>query len=155
MSLCNSMTIQTRFTRLLAAAFILAGAGSAMAANRTLTITAPSTVQSGAAVQVMVAASTDAADGEQIGFFHSEYSLDGGKTWVPVYAENVGPAATRQIDFKAGAEGIKILVRSHMAFRGGKAGDVDYTGAPIAWSGSWDKWQAPPAKYLTIRVTAK
>jgi len=72
------MTIQTRFTRLLAAAFILVGAGSAMAATRTHTLTAPSTVKPGAAVQVIVAASTDAGDGEQIGFFHSEYSTDGG-----------------------------------------------------------------------------
>jgi hypothetical protein len=152
---CNSMTIQTRFTRLLTAALILAGAGSAMAATRTLTFTAPPTVQPGAAVQVLVTASTDAADGEQIGFFHSEYSTDGGKTWVPVYAEKMGPAATRQIDFKAGAEGTRIIVRSHIAFRGGKAGDVDYNGAPIVWSGSWDKWEAPPAKYLTISVTAK
>lgn len=67
----------------------------------------------------------------------------------------MGPAATRTVDFTAGAEGTKILVRSHIAFRGGKAGDVDYTGAPIAWDGSWDKWQAPPAKYLKISVTAK
>ena len=149
------MTIPTRFTRLLAAAFILAGAGSALAATRTHTLTGPSTVKPGAAVQVLVVASTDATDGEQIGFFHSEYSTDGGKTWTAVYDEKVGSARNQQIDLKAGAEGAKIIVRSHIAFRGGKAGDVDYTGAPIAWSGSWDKWQAPPAKYLTIRVTAK
>ena len=149
------MTIQTRFTRLLAALLILVGSGSAVAATRTLTLTGPSMVKPGAAVQVVVAASTDAADGEQIGFFHSEYSTDGGKTWVPVYAEKVGPTATRILELKAGAEGSKIIVRSHIAFRGGKAGDVDYTGAPIAWEGSWDKWQAPPAKHLTVRVTAK
>lgn len=149
------MTIRTHFTRLLVALIILAGTGSAMAVTRSHTITAPSTVKPGAAVQVLVAASTDAADGEQIGFFHSEYSTDGGKTWMAVYAEKVGLAATRHLDFKAGAEGTKILVRSHIAFRGGKAGDVDHTGAPIAWSESWDKWQAPPAKYLTISVTAK
>lgn len=155
MGLCNSMTIQTRLTRLLVVALILVGAGSAMAVTRTHTLTAPSTVKPGAAVQVVVAASTDAVDGEQIGFFHSEYSTDGGKTWMPVYAEKVGPAATRTLEFKAGAEGAKIIVRSHIAFRGGKAGDVDYTGAPIVWAGSWDKWQAPPAKHHTIRVTAK
>ena len=149
------MTIQTRFIRLLAVLFVLMGAGSAVAATRTLTLTGPSTVKPGAAVQILVAASTDAADGEQIGFFHSEYSTDGGKNWVPVYAENVGPAATRTLELKAGAEGTKIIVRSHIAFRGGKAGDVDYTGAPIAWEESWNKWQAPPAKHLTIRVTTK
>ncbi|HEY0863441.1 MAG TPA: hypothetical protein VGD97_05000 [Lacunisphaera sp.] len=149
------MTIQTRFIRRLTAFFVLVGAGSAMAATRTHTLTAPSTVKPGDMVQVLVAAGTDAADGEQIGFFHSEYSTDGGKTWVPVYAEKVGTSATRPIDFKAGAEGTRIIVRSHIAFRGGQAGDVDYAGAPIAWQESWDKWQAPPAKYLTIRVTAK
>jgi hypothetical protein len=149
------MTTQTRFTRLLAAALFLMAAGSAMAVTRTHTLTAPSTVKPGAPVQVIVAASTDAAEGEQIGFFHTEYSTDGGKTWMPVYAEKLGPAATRALDFKAGAEGSKIIVRSHVAFRGGKAGDVDHTGAPIAWNGSWDRWLSPPAKYLTISVTAK
>ena len=149
------MTIQTPFTRLLAVFFMLVGAGSAVAASRTFTLTGPSTVKPGAAVQVIVTASTDATDGEQIGFFHSEYSMDGGKTWAAVYEEKVGSERNQQIDLKAGAEGAKIIVRSHIAFRGGKAGDVDYTGAPIAWGGSWDKWQAPPAKHLTIRVTAK
>ncbi len=149
------MTIQTRFTRLLAALFILVGAGSAVAVTRTLTLTAPATVKPGAAVQVIVAAGTDAADGEQIGFFHSEYSTDGGKTWMPVYAEKVGRSFTQRIDFKAGAEETKALVRSHIAFRGGKAGDVDYAGSPIAWDGSWSKWEAPPAKQIMIDVTAK
>ena len=148
------MTIPTRFTRLLALAFILAGAGSALAVNRTHTLTAPATVKPGTTVQVIVAASTDAGDDEQIGFFHSQYSTDGGKTWTAVYDEKVGQTAIRPFELKAGAEGTKIIVRSHIAFRGGKAGDVDYTGAPIAWAGSWDKFQAPPAKYLTIRVTA-
>lgn len=152
---CNPMTIHARFTRLLKAALILVGTGSAMAATRTHTLTAPSTVKPGAAVQIIVTASTDATDGEQIGFFHSEYSMDGGKTWAAVYEEKVGSERSQQIDLKAGAEGAKIIVRSHIAFRGGKAGDVDYTGAPIAWGGSWDKWQAPPARHHTIRVTAK
>lgn len=149
------MTIQTLLPRLLAAAFILVGAGSALAVNRTLTLTAPQTVRPGAAVHVTVAAGTDAKDGEQIGFFHSEYSTNGGKTWVPVYAEMVGATATRPVDFQAGAEGTKILVRSRIAFRGGKAGDVDFSGAPIAWGGSWGKWETPPAKHATISVTAK
>src|SRR5882757_6327592 len=103
------MTIQARFTRLLAAVFILVGAGSAMAATRTHTLTAPSTVKPGAAVQVIVAASTDAGDGEQIGFFHSEYSTDGGKTWTAVYDEKLGPTAIRPFEIKAGAEGTKII----------------------------------------------
>jgi hypothetical protein len=127
----------------------------AFAVNRDITITAPAKVVPGASVHVAVTASTDAADAEQIGFFQAEYSIDGGKTWVPVYAEKVGRSATRAIDFVAGAEGSQALVRARMAFRGGKAGDVDFAGKPIAWGGSWGKWETPPSKSATIRVTAK
>ncbi len=91
----------------------------------------------------------------RLGFFQPEYSTDGGKTWVPVYAEKVGRSATRAIDFQAGAVGSKAVVRARMAFRGGKAGDVDYTGTQIAWGGSWGKWANPPAKSVTITVTAQ
>ena len=136
------------------ALFILS-AVPAFSAHRVLTIAAPTVVRPGSAVHVMVTASTDANDGEQIGFFHSEYSIDGGKTWLPVYAEKVGTAATRPVDFTAGADGTKALVRSRMAFRGGKAGYVDYTGAPLAWDGSWSKWATPPAKTVSIIVTTK
>jgi len=148
------MIIRPLFSRLLAVLLVLS-AGSAFAANRTLTITAPPTVKPGASVHIVVTAATDAADAEQIAFFQSEYSLDGGKTWVPVYAEKVGRSATRPIDVTAGAEGSRILVRARMAFRGGKAGDVDFAGAPIAWGGSWSKWETPPAKSATISVTAR
>jgi hypothetical protein len=124
-----------------------------MAVNRTLAISAPAAVKPGVGVQVTVTAATDATDGEQIGFFQAEYSTDGGKTWVPVYAENVGRSATRQVDFKAGAAGFPSLVRARTAFRGGKSGDVDFAGKPIAWGESWSKWETPPAKKITIRVT--
>lgn len=124
----------------------------AFAANRTLAITAPATVKAGSYVRVSVSASTDAGDAEQIGFFHSEYSLDGGKTWTPVYAEKVGRSATRPLDFKAGAEGTKVLVRARIAFRGGKAGDVDFAGKPIAWGGTWGTWETPPARQVSINV---
>lgn len=127
----------------------------AFAVTRSLTITAPSVVKPGTSVQVIVAASTDATDGEQIGFFHPEYSTDGGRTWVPVYAEKVGRSATRAVNFMAGAEGSKALVRVRIAFRGGKAGDVDFAGTPLAWGGSWGKWETPPAKNASISVTAK
>jgi hypothetical protein len=127
----------------------------AFATNRALTIAAPTVVRPGDSVHVMVTASTDASDGEEIGFFHSEYSIDGGKTWLPVYAEKVGRSATRPVDFKAGADGTKALVRSRMAFRGGAAGDVDYAGGRIAWDDTWAKWATPPAKVITINVTTK
>jgi hypothetical protein len=126
----------------------------AFAANRSLVITAPLTARPGDSVHVAVTASTDASDGEQIGFFQPEYSTDGGQTWVPVYAEKVGRSTTRAFDFNAGAEGSKILVRARIAFRGGKAGDVDFAGKPIAWGGSWGKWETPPAKQVSVNVTS-
>jgi hypothetical protein len=141
-------------TRALISALALA-AVPAFAVTRALTITAPATVKPGSAVHVSVTASTDAADAEQIAFFQAEYSTDGGKKWIPVYAEKVGRVATRGIDFVAGAEGSKVLVRARMAFRGGKAGDVDYSGAAIKWDDTWGKWASPPAKSATISVTAK
>lgn len=148
-----------KFLRILPAGLILSllalAAVPVFAANRTLVITAPPVVRPGESVHVTVTASTDATDGEQIGFFQPEYSTDGGKTWMPVYAEKVGPSATRAFDFPAGAEGSKALVRARMAFRGGKAGDVDFAGTPIVWGGSWGKWETPPAKNASIRVTAK
>lgn len=127
----------------------------AMAANRLLLIDAPATAGAGTTVHVTVAASTTATDGEQIGFFQAEYSTDDGKTWNPVYAEKVGKSAKRAVDFQAGPKGSKAMVRARMAFRGGKAGDVDFAGKPIAWSGSWGRWDTPPAKVVTIEITAQ
>ena len=124
----------------------------AFAVNRTVVITAPQSVKPGADVHVTIAVSTDAADAEQIGFLHAEYSADNGKTWQSSYAEKVGRVSTRVIDFKAGAHGIDAQVRVRIAYRGGKAGDVDYTGAPIQWGDTWGKWATPPAKFATIRV---
>ena len=133
------------------------GAVSAFAATpkRVLTLTGPTAVRPGGDIQVMVTASTDATDGEEIAFHQAEYSRDGGKTWTPVYAEKVGRSASRPIDFKAGADGTQALVRARIAFRGGKAGDVDFSGAPIVWSGSWDGWASPPAKVISITVTSR
>ncbi|MDQ5978666.1 MAG: hypothetical protein QG602_1640 [Verrucomicrobiota bacterium] len=124
----------------------------ALAIERSLAITAPAVVKPGENIHVVVTASTAATDGEQIGFFQTEYSSDGGKTWVPVYAEKVGRALTRAIDFKAGAAGSSALVRARMAYRGGKSGDVDFAGKPLDWGGTWTKWATPPAKSVTIAV---
>lgn len=127
----------------------------AFAVERVLTITAPAKAAPGSEVHVEVTASTTATDGEQIGFFQAEYSTDGGKTWVPVYAELVGTASTREVNFRAGAAGTPAVVRVRIAFRGGKAGDVDFTGKPIVWSETWGKWANPPAKQVTIPVTGR
>lgn len=122
--------------------------------QRSLVIEAPSGVAAGASVHVDVSASTTAADGEQIGFFQAEYSVDGGRNWLPVYHENVGRASRRGIDFTAGPAGTTILVRARMAFRGGAAGDVDFAGQPIKWDESWTRWSTPPARHAAIRVGA-
>lgn len=127
----------------------------AWAVTRTLAITAPATAKPGTNIRVEIAVATDAADAEQVGFLHAEYSADGGLTWVPVYAEKLGRKAVKPVNIEAGAEGSKALVRVRAAFRGGKAGDVDFAGAAIAWDGSWSKWQSPPARIVTINVTAR
>ena len=127
----------------------------AFALERVLTIAAPAAVAAGTDVHVEITASTAARDGEQIGFFQAEYSVDGGKTWVPVYAENLGKSATRPVNFRAGAEGTPALVRVRVAFRGGKAGDVDFAGKPIAWGGTWGTWESPPARQASIPVTPR
>jgi len=124
----------------------------AFAVTRSVVINAPATAAAGSSVHVTVAVSTDAADAEQIGFLHAEYSSDNGKTWQTSYAEKVGRVATRAIDFKVGPAGTKALVRVRIAFRGGKAGDVDFSGAPIKWGGSWGTWETPPSKHAAINV---
>lgn len=133
----------------------LLAAVPALAVNRTLTVTAPAVIKPGADINVVITATTDAADGEQIGFLHAEHSIDGGKTWLPVYAEKLGRTVKRTVNVRAGADGTRALVRVRAAFRGGKAGDVDFTGKPIAWDTSWDKWQSPPAQTATTSVKAR
>lgn len=121
--------------------------------TRTLTLNAPSSVYAGQTFSVPVSASTSATDGEQIGFFHGEYSTNGGASWTGFcYDVNVGTSATRTATITAGGAGSTILVRSRIAFRGGSSGDVDYANNPINWGGSWDAWQTPPAKVASINV---
>lgn len=126
----------------------------AYAVNRTIAITAPDSARAGQPLQFTVTVATEAGDAEQIAFFHAEYSNDNGATWHTRYAENVGPKVTRPINFPAGPAGSKAMVRVRVAFRGGKAGDVDYTGAKIDWNGSWTKWETPPAKVTGITISA-
>jgi hypothetical protein len=130
-------------------------AAPCFAVNRTVVIEAPSTVTAWADVDITVAASTDAGSGEQIGFFHAQYSIDGGTTWASIsFEETLGNSAKRTTSITVGPAGSKTIVRLRIAFRGGSAGDVDLTGAPIKWEGSWTNWQSPPAKIATINVVA-
>jgi hypothetical protein len=148
------MTIRPLFTRLLAGLLILS-AVPAFAAKRTVAIDAPARAVAGSKVMITVTANTDAADGEKIGFFHAEYSVDGGKKWTGFcYDEKLGVKATRAVTIPVGARGSQTKVRVLVAFRGDKAGDVDFNGAPIKWDGSWGKWESPPAKLATIDVVA-
>jgi hypothetical protein len=148
------MTIRPLFTRLLATLLIFS-AVPAFAAKRTVVFDAPARAVAGTKVMITVTASTDAADGEQIGFFHAQYSVDGGQKWTGFcFDEKLGPKAVRSVTIPVGAKGSQAKVRVLVAFRGGKAGDVDFNGAPIKWDTSWSKWESPPAKLATIDVVA-
>lgn len=128
----------------------------AFAVSRTVAIAAPASVVAGAKVAVSVKVSTDAGGGEQIGFIHAQYSSDDGKTWINFcFEDKVGSSAVRATSFSAGPAGSRAIVRIRIAFRGGKAGDVDFTGVPIQWDTSWGKWLTPPAKIATISVVAR
>lgn len=129
---------------------------AAKAVTRTVTITTPSTpVTAGQSVSIPTFASTDAGGGEQLGFYHVEYSTNGGSSWTGAYYDvNVGSSATRTVNLTAGAAGSTIVVRVRIAFRGGAAGDVDYNGGAINWSGSWDSWGTPPTVYASFTVSA-
>jgi len=134
----------------------LIAAGPSFAVTRTLKITPPTAVVAGTKVNVSVYASTDAGGGEHIGFFHGEYSTDSGKTWSAFcFEQKLGPTVTRMASFTAGSVGSTAIVRVRIAYRGGKAGDVDFNGAPISWGDSWANWTEPPARIATLTVGAK
>jgi hypothetical protein len=125
----------------------------ARSADRTAAILVPNQVAPGADFRVVLLGSTDALDGEKIGFLHADYSVDGGKHWVSLcYLENGDTDVDRAFNLTAGPLGSKILVRLRVAFRGGRAGDVDYRGGPIEWDGNWAGWRAPPARFAIIYV---
>lgn len=138
--------------RLLLSCLALA-AVSVFAVDRTLTVTAPVEAGAGETVHVTLTARTAGDGGEKIGFLHAEYSTDGGTTWTSFcYEQDAGPVSNRTADFKVGAAGTKTIMRARAAFRGGRAGDVDFKGAPIQWDGSWAKWQTPPAQFAIVYV---
>lgn len=126
------------------------------ATTRTVSIAAPATAIAGHTISVSTAASTDAADSEQIGFYHAEFSINGGATWAAIcYDVDSGKSATRVATISAAGAGTSIMVRVRIAFRGGAAGSVAHDGSPIDWGGTWDAWTGPvPARYATIAVMA-
>lgn len=128
----------------------------AVAANRVVKISAPASAEPETEITVPIAVTTDAGGGEQIGFIHADYSIDGGTTWTGFcYAQNVGPTAKQAATFKTGPVGSKAVIRVRVAFRGGRAGDVDFNGKAIDWSGTWELWRGPPTKYVIIPVVGK
>lgn len=128
----------------------------AIAANRVIKISAPVSAEPDTEITVPLAVTTDAGGGEQIGFIHADYSIDGGTTWTGFcYAQNVGPTAKQAATFKTGPVGSKAVIRVRVAFRGGRAGDVDFNGKAIDWSGTWELWRGPPTKYVIIPVVGK
>jgi hypothetical protein len=140
---------------LLALVVAVAAVPAFAAVNRSISISAPASAVAGSTITILVAVSTDAGGGEQIGCLHAQYSSDGGKTWQGLcFDSNIGPAATRGTTFAVGAAGSKALVRVRVAFRDGLAGDVDYTGAAIKWADSWEKWREPPTKVAVTSVVA-
>lgn len=135
------------------AALLLSVLIPAEAVERSLKIEAPAVVRAGKDQQVIISASTDAGSGEQVGFLQAEYSIDGGKTWVALcYLQNSGPQVTQAATVKTAQDTVLAQLRARVAFRDGLAGDVDFNGAAIRWEDSWNAWEAPPAKWVEIKV---
>lgn len=128
----------------------LGGAGT-----RDFFINAPASVTTGQSFLVDSSAWTNVGGGEQIGFFHAEYSTDNGNTWVGFsYDVNIGAYGTRNAYITAGSAGSVIKVRVRIAYRGGAAGDVCSDGTAIRWSQDWDTWSPPTTKTAQINVTS-
>ena len=137
-----------------AALVVVAGAllaPAAQAVERVLKLEAPAKAAANTAVRITVHASTDAGGNERIGFLHSDYSVDGGKTWTALaYEQDLGTATTRVYIVKTGIPGTKTMVYTRAAYRGGVAGDVDFKGGAIQWNGSWSSRDEPPGRTVTI-----
>lgn len=126
------------------------------AVERSVVIEAPAAAAPGAPVVVILGAATDAGQGERIGLFHADFSVDGGRTWEGLcYLDNIGPETRQERTITAGPAGSEVKVRLRVAFRDGLAGDVDYRGRAIRWHAGWARWQDPPAKTVTIVVKAR
>jgi hypothetical protein len=128
----------------------------AVAVERTLRLEAPATVVTGQTAEVVISASTDAGQGEQVGFLQAEMSVDDGRTWTAIcYLQKSGSSITQPASLTPGPAGTTVKVRVRAAFRDGLAGDVDYTGAALRWHASWNEWKTPPAKHASIAVVAR
>ncbi len=155
-SITNPQRTWTRLWLFIATISLIATGLPAYAVTRDIAITAPTTAEAGSKVAITVSARTDAGGGEKIGFFHADYSVDNGLTWTAIsYSTSSGSKTSRSVTLSVKEAGTKALIRVRAAFRGGKAGDVDYTGKTIDWDGTWNKWQEPPAKIVSIEVVAK
>jgi len=122
-------------------------------AVRDLHIDAPVSVRAGQEVGMSFTASTDAGQGEYVGFLQAEYSSDDGKTWIALcYLDNLGAMIKRGYTVKAGLAETTLRMRVRAAFRGGLAGDVDYSGSAIRWKDSWLNWEQPPTKVAVVTV---
>lgn len=125
------------------------------AVERYLRIEAVPTAKPGQNFRATVLAGTDAGGGEQVGMFQVDISLDDGKTWTGArYLDGLGAKTTQGIDIPIGPTTSPVRLRVRVAFRGGKAGDVDFRGAAIRWQESWAKWEEPPAQSVVIKVVA-
>lgn len=128
---------------------------SGLAVERTIKIDAPPRVAAGSECTVVLSAGTDAGQGERIGLLQVDFSIDGGRTWAGLcYLNNIEAVTRQERNITAGPAGSTIQVRMRVAFRDGLAGDVDFNGAAILWSGTWEKWSEPPATSVTIAVVA-
>ena len=125
------------------------------AVERYLRIAAPVAVAAGQPFDVILAVGTDAGQGEQVGFLQADMSVDGGKVWTPVcYLTNLGASSRQAQSLKPGPTGSTVRLRVRAAFRGGLAGDVDFSGAALRWHDTWADWAEPPARTATITVKA-
>ena len=130
--------------------------GRAGAVERILRIEAPASVAAGQELTVTISASTDAGQGEEVGFLQAESSLDGGKTWTAIcYLQKSGAQVEQRASLRPGAGSTTVKLRVRAAYRDGLAGDVDFNGAAIMWKGTWNDWKSPPAKQASIAVTVR
>jgi hypothetical protein len=150
------MTMQDQgIRRVLGLGLLLVGLVQAHALERTLAIQAPATAAAGQPFDVVLAATTDAGHGEQVGFLQADVSINGGETWSALcYLQESGPKVAQTVKVTPGAAGTIIKLRVRAAFRGGLAGDVDYAGAALRWHDAWKEWLSPPARHAVVKVTA-
>ena len=149
----NNPAVKTWIKRCLLLGALGLAFGRVEAVERKLHIEAPATISPGQPLAVTIFASTDAGQGEQVGFLQAEVSVDDGKTWTAIcYLQKSGPKVVHKANLKPGAAGTAVQLRVRAAFRDGPAGDVDFSGTAIVWDKTWDAWKSPPTKHARIAV---